>query len=89
MGSAAFAEVLEAGREYGITVAYYSGIGDHRLSFGWVRPGESGSRDELLRQAKKADAVIAFTGTDHGQGRAKESEGSDMPNMKQKNGWQP
>ena len=87
MGSAAFAEVLEAGREYGITVAYYSGIGDHRLSFGWVQPGESGSRDELLRQAKKADAVIAFTGTDHGQGRAKESEGSDMPNMKQKNGY--
>ena len=86
-GTAACMERLEAGKEYDITILYFAGVGGaHRLSFGWIPPGENGSLDNLVRQAKEADAVIAFTGTDHGRGRAKESEGSDMPNMMLRSG---
>lgn len=53
-----------------------------RFDLGWTLPSERGAATKaLLAQAKEADAVILFTGTRHGHGRALECEGGDLPSL--------
>ena len=56
-----------------------------RFTFGWKTVSEldAAKRAERLREA---DAVIAFTGTVIGWGRARESEGADLPDMSEPEG---
>ena len=56
------------------------------FAFGWKEMGARENEDEIIQLAKDADAVILFTGTQHGHGRAKESEGGDLPGMQQADG---
>ncbi|MGN0876704.1 MAG: glycoside hydrolase family 3 C-terminal domain-containing protein [Kiritimatiellia bacterium] len=53
------------------------------LTFGWVLPSQQKAKENPLEKAcRAADAVIVFTGTTMGYGRAKETEGGDRPDMK-------
>ena len=52
------------------------------FEFGWVTPSVIASQgDAKIEEMKSADAVIVFTGTEMGYGRAHEQEGGDRPNM--------
>ena len=73
---------LEAGRKYDFSVTYEGDTGEHRMKFGWRLPSESGSLEDIRREAKDADAVLVFTGTEVGHGQALECEGGDRPNLK-------
>ena len=73
--------MLEAGREYDCVVEYRANSGEHFMDFGWRLPSESGSIEDIRREAADADAVLVFTGTEVGHGRALECEGEDRPNL--------
>ena len=73
---------LKAGETYDISVTYVGDTGEHRISFGWQLPSERGSVKDIRAKAEEADAVLVFTGTEVGHGRALECEGGDRPNMK-------
>ena len=73
---------LERGRKYDVTVDYRMGKEDPFIRLGWQLPSEQGMTVEQVRDAAKtADAVIVFTGTTAGHGRAKECEGGDRPDL--------
>ena len=72
---------LEAGRTYDFAVVYEGDTGEHRVRFGWRLPSESGRLADIRREAADADAVLVFTGTEVGHGRALECEGGDRPNL--------
>ena len=56
-----------------------------RFAFGWqVVTGLDAA--ERIRRLRAADAVIVFTGTVIGRGRARESEGADLPSMAEPEG---
>ncbi len=74
---------LEAGRDYALTLEYRQAGGDAALAFGWRLPSEAGADySALVAEARRADAVLLFTGTRHGHGRALECEGDDRPDMR-------
>ncbi len=73
---------LEAGKEYRFEIVYTPGWGGHSFEFGWQLPSERGTAGELRRLASAADAVLVFTGTEIGHGRALDCEGADRPDMR-------
>jgi len=72
---------LEKGRSYEFTIDFHPEEGAVDGWFGWVTPSARVSPDAVRRAAEKADAVIVFTGTEMGLGRARECEGGDRPDM--------
>lgn len=73
---------FEKGKQYDVEVDYHPGDSESTCTFGWLLPSERGmSRDEVRAVASKADAVLVFTGTSVGHGRALECEGGDRPNL--------
>ena len=53
------------------------------VEFGWFTPGAIAAAGRNLKaDAADADAILVFTGTQHGYGRAHEQEGGDLPSMK-------
>lgn len=75
--------VLEKGRSYEIRLDVCNpGARACAFRFGWTRPSVR-KLDVAGREAtcKAADAVLAFTGTSLGWGRAREQESFDRPNM--------
>ncbi len=81
-GSIAAQASLEAGMEYDFSVEYIGDTGEHFMKFGWRLPSESGSIEDVREAAAGADAVLVFTGTEVGHGRALECEGADRPDLK-------
>ncbi len=73
---------LAAGETYDLSVVYIGDTGEHKIGFGWQLPSERGTIEELRAKAESADAVLVFTGTEVGHGRALECEGGDRPDMK-------
>ena len=73
---------LEAGRVYDFSVSYEGDTGEHKIAFGWQLPSERGTLADLKAKAADASAVLVFTGTEVGHGRALECEGGDRPDMK-------
>jgi len=74
---------LEKDRVCEIVFRFRVGDVHNSCVFGWIPPSaRKGSADEVRRACETADAVLVFTGTTMGYGRAKETEGSDRPNMK-------
>lgn len=74
---------FEAGRKYWVAVDYHSASGKPSCSFKWLLPSErGGTAAETRRAADAADAVIVFTGTELGHGRARECEGADRPDLR-------
>lgn len=73
---------LEEGTNYTLSITYFSGAEGHKLSLGWLKPSEVGSKDVLREKAEAADAVLVFTGTEYGHGRAMEGEGADRPDLR-------
>ena len=74
---------FEKGKSYGISFRFKVGDTWNTCAFGWIPPASrKGSPDEVRRACESADAVLVFTGTSMGYGRAKETEGDDRPNMK-------
>ena len=74
---------LKAGQPCRIRVEYGTLKPDNlAFRFGWCPPGKrSGDLSAAIAKAKSADAVLVFTGNEHGHGRAKESEGGDRPSL--------
>jgi len=73
---------LEKGRVYNLTFRLRIGDWKNHCTFGWIPPSARKSSPAVVKTAcEKADAVLVFTGTTMGFGRAKETEGSDRPNM--------
>ena len=73
---------LAAGKEYELVFEYRTGKEDNFFAAGWQLPSEQGMTVADVRTAAKdADAVIVFTGTTIGHGRAMECEGGDRPNL--------
>ncbi len=53
------------------------------IDFGWTLPSQLKAQENPLRKVcTAADAVIVFTGTTMGYGRAHETEGGDRPDMR-------
>ncbi len=74
---------LEKDRSYEFEVDYMTGDSESAFEFGWLYPSEAGMRPEEIKAAAlAADAVLVFTGTTVGHGRAMECEGADRPSMK-------
>ena len=74
---------LKQGERHELAVEFRSGEGDNFLEVGWQQPGEGGMTVVDTRAAAmKADAVIVFTGTTIGNGRAQEGEGGDRPDLR-------
>jgi beta-glucosidase len=71
---------LEAGKTYQFRAEYFQGIGDAGFSLGWKLPSQKDQTAfvALAAQAKAADAVLLFTGTNHDS----EQEGGDRQNLK-------
>ena len=81
-GNARGTVVLEKGRTYLLKFSFELGWDPNACTFGWIPPSASRCSPEQMRTAcEKADAVLVFTGTTMGFGRAKETEGADRPNM--------
>lgn len=73
---------FEKGRVYELVFRFRVGDAQNFCAFGWIPPSASKSSPALVRAAcDRADAVLVFTGTTMGFGRAKETEGADRPNM--------
>ena len=73
---------LEKGRVYEICFTLVGACEWDSVAFGWIPPSaNSVSVEKMLAESKSADAVLVFTGTSMGSGRAKETEGDDRPNM--------
>ncbi len=52
------------------------------FDFGWLTPGAyAGGKEAQFAACRAADAVVVFTGTQMGGGRAMEQEGDDLPSM--------
>ncbi len=84
VGSLSVQYRFEKGGKYRLEVRYQA---DDRapcqFAFGWLLPSERGMTPEQLRElSASADAVLVFTGTEVGHGRALECEGGDRPNLK-------
>lgn len=77
---------LEKDRVYTIALDVVNGK-DKAFSFGWTLPSvleaQKGMKDDDLCSA---DAVIVFTGTTMGVGKAREQESGDRPDMKNPDG---
>ena len=74
--------VLEEGKVYEVSMQFKAGWGKNSCRFGWLPPSaQPVDRAVKRRLCAEADAVIVFTGTSMGFGRAKETEGRDRPNM--------
>ena len=73
---------LEKGGVYTFSMQLKVGPAQNNCLFGWIPPSSQKiSPAEKRRRCAEADAVIVFTGTSMGWGRAKETEGEDRPNM--------
>ena len=75
---------LEKNRRYKVAVEYASNpkSPSRHCRFGWLLPSERGMTVDQVRQAaESADAILVFTGTTIGHGRAQECEGADRPNL--------
>ena len=72
---------FEKGRVYEIAIDFHPEEGAVDGRFGWVLPSARISGEQIRAAAEKADAVVVFTGTEMGGGRAHESEGGDRPSM--------
>lgn len=82
-GEACAGKVLERGRPCAIVFRVTVSDAGDSCVFGWTPPGSARPpADEVRRKCEAADAVIVFTGTTMGFGRAKETEGADRPDMK-------
>lgn len=73
---------LNEGEVYEIAVIYGGGEGEHRMRFSWLLPSEIAHFAEMREAAKKSDAVLVFTGTQIGVGRAHEGGGAPRPNLR-------
>ena len=75
---------LELGKVYQVRVEYSTLKSKNRsFSSGWCPPSKrAGDVAAAIAKAKAADAVLIFTGNEHGHGQALESEGGDRPNLK-------
>ena len=73
---------LNKDEAYELSVIYIGGEGEHRMRFAWQLPSELAHFAEMREKAKKADAVLVFTGTQIGVGRAHEGGGSPRPNLR-------
>ncbi len=79
-GATAEKLTLERGRVYEVTVDVGGSKGEFR--FGWQPPSARAvTKDSKRAELESADAVIVFTGTQIGGGRAMENEGYDLPSM--------
>jgi len=87
-GHAGVWAALEKGRVYEIALeARPSNADEHRIFFGWVPPSARRAGVAKLKEAcAKADAVVVFTGTSIGFGRALECEGGDRPDLRTPDG---
>lgn len=81
-GKVACEIALEKDRVYEVRIDYTPENKPADLLFGWIPPSARISKAEIRAAAEKADAVLVFTGTVMGYGRAKECEGGDRPDMK-------
>lgn len=73
---------LNEGEAYQLSVTYSGSDGAHAMRFGWLMPSELKNFEELRQCAEKADAVLVFTGTQLGSGRAMEGFGGARPDMR-------
>ena len=75
---------FEKGQIYTISMQLKVGPAENRCLFGWIPPSaQKVSPAEKRRICTEADAVIVFTGTSMGWGRAKETEGEDRPDLRE------
>ena len=72
---------LEKDRAYEFSVDFLPEGKPADCLFGWVPPSARVSRETIRSAAEQADAVLVFTGTEMGYGRAHETEGGDRPDM--------
>ena len=73
---------LKKGAVYTLRAEYRQAGGDAIFALGWTLPSERGATIRpLIEQAKQSDAVILFTGSRHGHGRALECENGDLPSI--------
>jgi len=73
---------LKKGQSYEFRIEYFQAVQGARFKFLWQLPSQRPAGfDDLLKLVSEADAVILFTGNQHGHGRALECEGGDRPNM--------
>lgn len=73
---------LNEGEAYELSVIYVGGEGEHRMRFSWLLPSEMEHFAQMRAEADKADAVLVFTGTQIGAGRAHEGVGVARPNLR-------
>jgi beta-glucosidase len=77
------AVTLEKDARVEVTVDVAGCRRENGFVFGWRKTvPDTRTLDEKERFLKEADATIVFTGSLVGHGRARESEGADLPNMK-------
>lgn len=78
---------LEKGKVLPIAFRFRLGPAENRVEFGWIPPSARPAPLATVRaECERADAVLVFTGTTMGFGRAKESEGADRPDMNSSEG---
>lgn len=73
---------LNKGEAYELSVIYIGGECEHSMRFSWLLPSERKHFEELRKAADDSDAVLVFTGTQTGVGRAHEGGGSARPNLR-------
>ena len=74
---------LQKGASCPVAFRFHVGDAVNNCRFGWMVPSARRDTPEKVKAAVvAADAVLVFTGTTMGFGRAKETEGSDRPDMK-------
>lgn len=81
-GSLECKATLNEGEAYELSVIYIGGEGEHQMKFSWLLPSELEHFESLRKAAETADAVLVFTGTQIGVGRAREGGGSARPNLR-------
>ena len=87
LGSARVTVRLEKGMVCPVRFGFRLGTAENRVTFGWIPPSSRPAPLDSLRETcRTADAVLVFTGTTMGFGRAKESEGADRPDMRSADG---
>jgi beta-glucosidase len=70
----------EAGRPLHLRISWHCGSSTDHLRLRWIHPGmepDTTSMDQLLEEARAADAVLFFGGTDHSY----DHEGWDRPDL--------
>ena len=81
-GKADATPTLERGKSYSVTFRVTASGAESACAFGWTLPSaQRPSWDDMKAASAAADAVLVFTGTTMGFGRAQETEGKDRPNM--------